>query len=284
MREVVGKGHASERSGPAKQPLSALGIGNAEDGSAIAQRQQDGTERFCQDADSAACKIKRPAWERSSRTKADTGGGDREQQMASRVSQNTGAPGERAEKKQPDRARKNIDVQGSEKGDLAEPERQHVEEAARRVDAMRLSESCPSAAVPGHNPGGGKACIARYSPRDASAATANSQRGPNRNGRTMNSASAYSVRMSPFQIRQRWMSPNASNTRAGARAAPFGARSWPAAELDGKACAEQQRKQRKCLQIDGQHQGRFDGAVDRRRRRPGEKNRSKTKREIQSRR
>ena len=51
-----------------------------------------------------------------------------------------------------------------------------------------------------------------YNPRDASAATANSQRGPNRNGRTMNPASAYSVRMSPFQIRQRWMSPNASNT------------------------------------------------------------------------
>ena len=72
--------------------------------------------------------------------------------------------------------------------------------------------SCPSAAVPGHNPGGGKTCIARYNPRDASAATANSQRGPNRNGRTMNPASAYSVRMSPFQIRQRWMSPNASNT------------------------------------------------------------------------
>ena len=72
--------------------------------------------------------------------------------------------------------------------------------------------SCPSAAVPGHNPGGGKTCIARYNPRDASAATANSQRGPNRNGRTINPASAYSVRMSPFQIRQRWMSPNASNT------------------------------------------------------------------------
>ena len=68
------------------------------------------------------------------------------------------------------------------------------------------------AAVPGNNPGGGKTCIARYSPRDASAATANSQRGPNRNGRTINPASAYSVRMSPFQIRQRWMSPNASNT------------------------------------------------------------------------
>jgi len=37
-------------------------------------------------------------------------------------------------------------------------------------------------------------------------------------------------------------------------------------ELDGEACAEQQRKQRKRLQIDGQHQDRFDGAVDRRRR------------------
>ena len=63
--------------------------------------------------------------------------------MAWRVSQNAGAPGERAEKKQPDRARKDIDVQGSEKGNLAEPERQHVEEAARRVDAMRLSDILP---------------------------------------------------------------------------------------------------------------------------------------------
>ncbi len=72
--------------------------------------------------------------------------------------------------------------------------------------------SCASAGVPGHNPGGGKACIARYNPKDASAATANSRRGPNRNGRTMKPASAYSVRISPFQIRQRWMSPNASNT------------------------------------------------------------------------
>ena len=72
--------------------------------------------------------------------------------------------------------------------------------------------SCLSAAVLGHNPGGGKTCIARYNPRDASAATANSQRGPNRNGRTIKPASAYSVRISPFQIRQRWMSPNASNT------------------------------------------------------------------------
>ena len=38
-------------------------------------------------------------------------------------------------------------------------------------------------------------------------------------------------------------------------------------ELDGKACAEQQRKQRKRLQVDGQHQDGFDGSVDRRCRR-----------------
>ena len=82
---------------------------------------------------------------------------------------------------------------------------------SHRCDCASVT-SWPSAAVPGHNPGGGKTCISRYNPRDASAATANSQRGPNRNGRTMNPASAYSVRISPFQIRQRWMSPNASNT------------------------------------------------------------------------
>ena len=105
--------------------------------------------------------------------------------------------------------------------------------------------SCAIAAVPGHNPGGGKTCIARYSPRDASAATASSQRGPNRNGRTMNPASAYSVRMSPFQIRQRWMSPNASNTTS-RRTRSDVRRSLvrQPLELDGKACAEQQRKQR----------------------------------------
>ena len=46
-------------------------------------------------------------------------------------------------------------------------------------------------------------------------------------------------------------------------------------ELDGKACAEQQRKQRKRLQLDGQRQDRFDGAVDRRCRGLGERNCSK---------
>ena len=61
------------------------------------------------------------------------------------------------------------------------------------------------------------------------------------------------------------MSPNASNTtsrRSEERRAALALRK--PLELDGKACAEQQRKQRKRLQIDGQHQDRFDGAVDRR--------------------
>ena len=77
------------------------------------------------------------------RANTDTGGGDREEQMARRASQNTGAPGERAEEKQPDRARKDKDVKGNEKGNLAEPKRQHVEEAACRIDAMRLSDILP---------------------------------------------------------------------------------------------------------------------------------------------
>ena len=115
LREVVGEGHASDRRGPAQQPLSALEIGDADDGGAIAQRQQDGAERFCQDADPAARDKAAGMGKDQCRAKADTGGGDREQQMAWRVSQNAGAPGERAEKKQPDRARKDIDVQGSEK-------------------------------------------------------------------------------------------------------------------------------------------------------------------------
>ena len=34
-------------------------------------------------------------------------------------------------------------------------------------------------------------------------------------------------------------------------------------ELNGKACAEQQRKQRKCLELDGLGQDRLDGAIDR---------------------
>ena len=68
------------------------------------------------------------------------------------------------------------------------------------------------------------------------------------------------------------MSPNASNTtsrrtRSDVRRSLFG----QPLELNGKACAEQQRKQRKCLQLDGQRQDGFDGAVDRRCRRLGEK-------------
>jgi hypothetical protein len=35
-------------------------------------------------------------------------------------------------------------------------------------------------------------------------------------------------------------------------------------ELDGKACAEQQRKQRKRLQFNGLRQDRFDGIIERR--------------------
>ena len=84
LREVVGEGHASERRGPAKQPLSALEIGDADDASAITQRQQDGAERFCQGADAAARDQAAGMAKDQCRAKADTGGGDREQQMARR--------------------------------------------------------------------------------------------------------------------------------------------------------------------------------------------------------
>src|SRR5882762_9806697 len=84
--------------------------------------------------------MKPPASERINAAPRPIQGGDRKEQMVRRVSQNTGTPGERAEKKQPDRARKDIGVQGSEKGNLEEPECQHVEEAARRIDAVRLHD------------------------------------------------------------------------------------------------------------------------------------------------
>ena len=85
--------------------------------------------------------------------------------------------------------------------------------AARGIDAMRLGDILRDRAVPGHNPGGGKACIAQIQrQRTPARPHANNQRGPNRNGSTMNPASAYSVRMSPFQIRHRWTRPNTSST------------------------------------------------------------------------
>ena len=61
------------------------------------------------------------------------------------------------------------------------------------------------------------------------------------------------------------MSPNASNTMS-RRTSSDVRRSLLAKslELDGEAYAEQQRKQCQCLQLDGQRQDRFDGAVDRR--------------------
>src|SRR4051812_22344939 len=60
--------------------------------------------------------------------------------MAWRGLQNAGAPGECAKEKQSDRARKDIAVEGGDKRNLTEPERQHVEEAAGRVDATRLDD------------------------------------------------------------------------------------------------------------------------------------------------
>src|SRR5262245_16693179 len=77
LREIVGEGHPSQRRGPAKQHLSLLEIGNADDGGAIAQCQQDGAEWLCQEADLATGMGKEQC-----RAKADAGGSNREEQMA----------------------------------------------------------------------------------------------------------------------------------------------------------------------------------------------------------
>ena len=81
----------------------------------------------------------------------------------------------------------------------------------------------------------------------------------------MNPASAYSVRMSPFQIRKyhrTTLEPQKHGEPAHQQRGAALAVGEPV-ELNGKACAEQQREQRKCLELDGLGQDRFDGAIDR---------------------
>ena len=210
--------------------------------------------------------IKPPAWAKDQcRAKADTGGGDREQQMAWRVSQNAGAPGERAEKKQPDRARKDIDVQGSEKGNLAEPERQHVEEAARRIDAMRLRDILRQRGRAGPQSRRRKDLHRKVQPErrqrgdSQQPARTEQERQDDQSGERIfgeNVAVPDQAKVDEPERQQHDEPAHEQQRAALALGQPL--------ELDGKACAEQQRKQRKRLQIDGQHQDGFDGAVDRR--------------------
>ena len=97
------------------------------------------------------------------------------------------------------------------------------------------------------------------------APTASSQRGPNRNGSTISPASAYSVRMSPFHIRHKMNQSERQQHDEPAHQQHGAARACrKPLELDGKPDAEQQREQRKRLQVDRQRQDGFDGAVERR--------------------
>ena len=194
--------HASQRRGPAQQPPSATRDGQGAHVGAIAQREQHGAARAAtarfgrrEGAVHAACMA-----EDQYRAKTYTGAASTTADLVAGF-----ATGRRARRRRRAETTRSVRVRYRRAGKRKAEARGAGMSARRgsrpshRCDAhQRHPASLP--AVPGHNPGGGKACIARYNPRDASAATANSQRGPNRNGRTTNPASAHSVRISPFPI------------------------------------------------------------------------------------
>jgi hypothetical protein len=55
-----------------------------------------------------------------------------------RLSQGAAAPNECTEQKQPQGARKYVDVQGNEQRDFTNPERQYLAEAARCINLIGL--------------------------------------------------------------------------------------------------------------------------------------------------
>ena len=195
----------------------------------------------------------------------DAGGSDREHQALMRGSKETGAPGICAEQKQADGARDRCKMcMGKIETAFRVAQGRHVGISAawHRCGALlRHRVQCDGR---GNSPGGGNDCINRYSARNASAPHAGSERGPHSNGSTINPASAYSMRMSPCQIRHRDETDRQQHRQPAHQKLRASRACRKPLELNGKANPEQQREQRERLQVDAEHQDRFDGAVDRR--------------------
>ena len=156
-------------------------------------------------------------------------------------------------------------MQGSEKGNLAEPERQHVEEAARRIDAVSIRDMLRDRGRAGKQSSRRKRLHRKIQPEkrqrgdSQQPARAEQERQDDQAGERIfgeNVAVPDQAKVNEPEHQQHGEPAHEQRRAALAVRKPL--------ELDGKACAEQQRKQRKRLQLDGQRQDRFDGIIERR--------------------
>ena len=182
-----------------------------------------------------------------------------------RVLQNAGAPGERADKKQSDRARKDKSVQRSKQGKLAKPECQHVEEAACRIDARSIRHMLSDRGRGGKQSRWWKRLHRKIEnkkyqrgdgqqPARTEQEWQHDQAGKRIFGENITVPDQAKVK--PAEYQQHGKPPHEQRGAALAVRKPL--------ELDRKARTEQQRKQRKRLHLDDQCQDCFDSAVDRR--------------------
>ena len=156
-----------------------------------------------------------------------------------RIAQQAGAPGEGAEQKQPDGARERYRRAGKRRAGISRSRKASTSsESARRIDAVahrRHPASMPRSAWPQY-PAAAQTCSARYKPEKRRAAKANSQRGPNRNGSTIQSGERIFGQdiAVPDQAKMNQVRTPAARS-AGAPAARCGAGFRKPLELDGKA-------------------------------------------------
>ena len=160
-------------------------------------------------------------------------------------------------------------MQGGDQRNFAQTKRQHIDEAARRIDAIGIHDVLP----------------------DRGPARKQSRRRKGLHGQIQRERHQRGKRQQPARTKQQRQHDESGNRifgedvavpdQAQMNDAEHQQHGEPAheqrgaalagcepVELNGKACAEQQRKQRKCLELDGLGQDRFDGAIDGRRQHP----------------
>ena len=172
-------------------------------------------------------------------------------------------PGQRADQKQPDRAQEDEGVQGGNEGNFAQAKRQHVEEAARRIDPIGIHDVLPDRG-PARKQSRRRERLHRQIQRERhqrgecqQPAWTKQQRQHDEPGKRIfgeDVAVPDQAQMNDAEHQQHGEPAQQQRGAACAVGEPV--------ELNGKACAEQQREQRKGLELDGLGQDRLDGAID----------------------